>query len=66
LFVGGVWKCGSVLEFEGCCLLVVCVNVDRYWSVKGVVCLVVNGKNKHVEDILVDAVSGCKFCSVSF
>jgi hypothetical protein len=33
--------------------------------VKGDICFV-NGTKKHVEDISVDAVSGSKFCSVSF
>jgi hypothetical protein len=44
-----------------CSLLVLCGNVDRNWSLKGDICFV-NGSKKHVEDISVDAVSGCKFC----
>jgi hypothetical protein len=48
---------------------VFCGYVDRNWSCEGVVCLFVsnvNGTKKHVEDISVDAVSGCKICSVFF
>jgi hypothetical protein len=49
LFVGVVWRYGSELELQRqLCLLVSNINVIT----------------KHVQDISVDAVSGCKFCSV--